>query len=593
MNTLRQSTAFILTMITLCSITPSSAQQVTDLYAPESGTPPLPAQDRPAQSAGIAEEFMAVTAHPLASKAAYEILASGGNAVDAMVSVQVVLGLVEPQSSGLGGGAFLLYYDAQNDKLLSFDGRETAPIMSKDTLFLDHDMQPMEFFDAVVGGRSVGTPGTVKLLSEVHKRYGTVAWSKLLAPGIKLASQGFSVSPRMAASIKQDSKFLLTNPNAAAYFFPNGKAVSTGHTLKNPEYAATLKSLAKHGGDYFYSSDISKAIIDVVTQHSNPGLLSQTDFDKYLVIERPAVCHPYRQYDICGMGPPSSGAITVSQTLAIVEPFELHKRSPRDPSTWQIIADASRLAFADRGLYIADPDYFSVPIGLLNKEYLKSRAKQITPGKALPHVSPGDMLPKISQGLSAGRSPSQASTSHFVIADKFGNIVSMTTTIENRFGSRLMVKGFLLNNELTDFSFTSKNESGLIANRVEPGKRPRSSMAPTIVFTRNKEQRKPYMALGSPGGSRIINYVSNNLIASLDWNFSLQQAFNQPHIINRFGTLDIEAGTDAEHFVKDFEEMGYKVNVRGLNSGLHGIRILNSGYQGAADPRREGLVMGR
>jgi gamma-glutamyltranspeptidase / glutathione hydrolase len=583
----------LLTTIALCAFGTASAQQLTDSYAPESGSHGFVAQDSAMQQAKIAKEFIAVTAHPLATEAAYAVLSSGGNAIDAMVTVQTVLGLVEPQSSGLGGGAFLLYYDAEKDTLSSFDGRETAPTSSSDTLFLNEKMQPMKFFDAVVGGRSVGTPGTVKLLSEVHKRYGSIDWKKLLAPGIEMASQGFTVTPRLAASVSRDRNFLLANPSTADYFFPKGKAISSGQTLTNPEYADTLVSLSKHGGEHFYNSDISQAIVSAVSKHSNPGFLSQADFEKYRIIERPAVCHPYRQYDICGMGPPSSGAITVSQTLALVEPFELHTRSGKDPVSWQIIADASRLAFADRGLYLADPDYFSVPAGLLDQAYLKKRAKLITPGKALPKVAPGDMQQHYSQQLSTGTSPSQASTSHFVIADKYGNIVSMTSTIENGFGSRLMVKGFLLNNELTDFSFKAKNDQGLIANRVEAGKRPRSSMAPTIVFTREADKRKPYMALGSPGGSRIINYVSNSLIATLDWQMPLQAAFNQAHIINRFGTLDIEANSNAVHFAKDFEAMGYKVNLRELNSGLHGVLFTEDGYQGAADPRREGSVMGR
>ncbi|KZZ31606.1 MULTISPECIES: gamma-glutamyltransferase [unclassified Oleiphilus] len=593
----------LLTFITILSFYSPllHCQQVSDLFAPEQGqadNKQLKTQTiRPASDlikSRYAKEFMVVSAHPEASKAAYKVLEQGGNAIDAMVTVQTVLGLVEPQSSGLGGGAFLVYYDSQNNKLTTFDGRETAPLDAHSELFLKEDAQPMAFFDAVVGGRSVGTPGTVKLLAEVHKKYGKKKWLSLLSPAIQLAGNGFNVGPRLANAVKRDEKYLSSDDSAYQYFFPDGRAIQAGQQLKNPAYKNTLVALAKHGGDYFYNSDISQTIVDKVKQASNPGFLSQKDFSDYKVIERQAVCSPYKTYEVCGMGPPSSGATSIAQILGILEPFGLSQRSSNSAETWQLIADASRLAFADRGQYIADPAFVDWPKAMLNKHYLRSRSKLITPGTALQGVSPGVPDAKFYAAYQAGKSIEVPSTSHFVIVDKDKNIVSMTSTIENGFGSRLMVNGFLLNNELTDFSFRAHHKGKLVANRVEPGKRPRSSMAPTIVFKKDTNGLKqPYVALGSPGGSRIINYVANSLIAILDWEKTPQEAFDQAHIVNRFGVMDIEANSSAEKLKDVFEGMGYQTKVKDLNSGLHGVIFTEQGLLGGADKRREGLVLGK
>jgi len=571
----------------------SHAQQASDEYAPESGQAiPHQRSSTPAQlgvGPQLATEFIVSAANPLASKAAFDVLKTGGNAIDAMVTLQTVLSLVEPQSSGLGGGSFLLYYDAKTQKLTTFDARETAPLKAPLDLFMQDKETPMSFFDAVVGGRAVGTPGTVKLLWNLHHRLGSLQWPNLLLPAIKLAQQGFIVSPRMANAVAKD-KYLMRDPTTRLYFYPNGKVIEAGDVLKNPELVRTLNALAEHGGDYFYNSFISQSIIDKVQGHSNKGYLSQEDFSQYKVIEREAVCAPYRKYDVCGMGPPSSGAITVSQTLGILENFEISKYDPLKAPAWNLIAEASRLAFSDRGLYIADPDYVSIPKGLLSKTYLAKRAQLIQPNKAAKEFSPGQPSPMVTTRFEQGRSPEQDSTSHFVIVDREGNIVSMTSSIENGFGSRLMTNGFLLNNQLTDFSFTAADKNGKqIANRVEAGKRPRSSMAPTIVF----ENNKPYIALGSPGGSRIINYISNALIAVIDWKLSLQQAFDLPHITNRFGTMSLEADTHASRLETKFQAMGYKTSVRNLNSGLQGVLFSKKGMVGAADKRREGLVLGK
>jgi len=566
----------------------SHAQQTSDEFSPESGQS-ISVAKTDGIGPQLATEFIVSAANPIASKAAFEVLKNGGNAIDAMVTLQTVLSLVEPQSSGLGGGSFLLYYDAKAQKLTSFDARETAPLNAPLDLFMEDKDTPMTFFDAVVGGRAVGTPGTVKLLWDLHHRLGTQEWPNLLLPAIKLAQNGFIVSPRMANAVAND-KHLKRDPVAADYFFPKGQALEAGHRLKNPEFVRTLNALAEHGGDYFYNSFISQSIINTVQKHTNKGYLSQADFSDYNVIEREAVCAPYRQYEVCGMGPPSSGAITVSQTLGILSNFDLAMYAPLKAPAWNLIAEASRLAFADRGLYIADPDFVSMPKGLLSKAYLAERATLIQANKAAKEVKSGQPSADVATRFQQGRSPEQDSTSHFVIVDRDGNIVSMTSSIENGFGSRLMSNGFLLNNQLTDFSFSAADKNGqLIANRVEAGKRPRSSMAPTIVF----ENKQPYIALGSPGGSRIISYVTNALVAVIDWNLSLQQAFDFPHITNRFGMMSLEADTPASALEPEFQAMGYKTSIRNLNSGLQGVVFTPKGMIGAADKRREGLVLGR
>jgi len=539
----------------------------------------------------IAKDFMLATANPLATQAGYDVLATGGSAIDAMVAVQTVLGLVEPQSSGLGGGAFMVYYDAEKHTLTTFDGRETAPIQAAPALFLE-DGEPLSFYDAVVGGRSVGTPGTVKLIYDTHTTYGSQPWEQLLTPAIQLAEMGFPVSSRLAGAINDDKERLSRYPGTHQYFFtPSGVPLPEGYLLKNPEYANTLKSLASAGADAFYSGEIALSIISTVqSAEDNPGVLSLEDLSNYAIIERAPTCMPYLSYEVCGMGPPSSGALTVGQILGLIKPFDLSRWGPEHPYSWQVIGDATQLAFADRGLYMADADFVTLPDGLLDPEYLTQRASLIVPGKPIQTVEPGQ--PSWKNGALT-RAMDQAielpSTSHFVIVDKQGNVVSMTTTIENGFGSRLMTNGFLLNNELTDFSFVPESNGKPVANRVEPGKRPRSSMSPTIVM----QDGKPVLAIGSPGGSRIISYVTNALIRHLQWNEPLQQTLNSPHLINRFGTYDIESGMPIDHLAKELESLGYTINRRPLNSGLHAIKITEGQLTGAADPRREGVVMGQ
>ncbi len=590
--------------VTLMLVAPLSAQEAADAVAPENqtetGTSDLSERALTALAARdagdpvVAQDWMVVAANPLAVEAGADVLASGGTAADAMVAVQAVLGLVEPQSSGLGGGAFLVWYDALSGELTTLDGRETAPLAATPTLFQDAEGEPLGFFDAVVGGLSVGTPGTPALMEEAHRRWGQANWQSLLDPAISLADEGFSVSARMAGSIERDAERLSTFPATAAYFLPDGAPLAEGTLLQNPAYADTLRAMQAHGADAIYEGPIAEGIIDTVrSAEGNPGVLSLRDLAVYEVIARPAVCAAYRGMDVCGMGPPSSGALTVGQILGMVDNFALD--GPDNANDWRLIGDASRLAFADRGRYMADSDYVPMPTeGLVDPAYLEERAQliegdRLDPGMALPEVAPGTPTWDHAQLWADDQSREFPSTSHISIVDSYGNVLSMTTTIENGFGSRLMAPGgFLLNNELTDFSFRTHSDGVPIANRLEPGKRPRSSMSPTIVM----QDGEPIMAIGSPGGSRIIGYVATTIIAYYDWGLDIQDAISLPHAVNRFGTYDLEEGTDAEALAADLEAMGYEVNIRGLNSGLHAIAITPDGLMGGADPRREGIALG-
>ncbi|MDD1795662.1 gamma-glutamyltransferase [Enterovibrio sp. ZSDZ42] len=576
---------FVLSLMMTGTTNATTEGQITDAVAPELATGSV------MRKSVKGTEWMVASANPHASKAAEAILKSGGNAIDAMVTVQTVLGLVEPQSSGIGGGAFLVYWDNKAQALTTFDGRETAPMDATPKLFLNENGEPLKFYDAVVGGRSVGTPGTLRLMHDTHAKYGNLSWRAVLTPAIELAQSGFEVSPRLAALIEGDADRLRRYPATHQYFFDNnGHPLNIGDRLVNLEYASTLKMVAEDI-DNFYQGPIADDIVATVQRAAgNPGVLSKDDLANYRIIEREPVCAPYHQYRVCGMGPPTSGGITVGQILGIVSHFPMKTLGKDNPESWRLLGDASRLAFADRGRYIADADFVPVPTeGLLAPAYLKARAALIPEEGAMTDIAPG--VPQFSH---AKHTPPRAddqsielpSTSHFSIVDKAGNIVSITTTIENGFGSRLMTRGFLLNNELTDFSFATHKDGIPIANRVEPGKRPRSSMAPTIVM----RDGKPYMAVGSPGGSRIIGYVAKTLVAHLDWGLDIQSAIDLPHLVNRFGTYDLEAGTDAESFKPALEQMGYKVNIRDLTSGIHGIVIDSGTLEGGADPRREGLV---
>ena len=533
-------------------------------------------------------------ANPLAAEAGHAILKLGGTAVDAMIATQLVLGLVEPQSSGLGGGAFLLVHDSKTNKLTTFDGRETAPAAATPDLFIGSDGLPMTFYDAVVGGKSVGVPGTVALLAEVHSKHGKLPWKVLFQPAITLAERGFPISRRLNAQISAD-RFLSRDPAARAYFFDvSGAPLPVGFLRKNPQYAATLKAIAAQGQSAFYSGEIAADIVATVRTHANPGGMTADDLAAYRVIEREPVCGAYRSLRVCGMGPPSSGGLAVAQILGMVERFPLSRWGPNSADSVHVIAEAGRLAYADRNRYIADPKFVLPPRLMLDPEYIKSRSELIDLSSSMGRADPGSPNGvRYSQWLADDQSLELPSTSHVSIVDRYGNAAAMTTTIEDQFGARLMVRGFLLNNELTDFSMQPKEGNMTVANNVQSGKRPRSSMAPTIVYD---AQNQPIIITGSPGGSAIINYVAKSIIAMVDWGLSPQAAANLPNFGSRNGPTELEQGTPLEALKPELERRGHTVNLMEFTSGLHILRREGTGksqrWQAGADPRREGVARG-
>lgn len=561
--------------------------------SPGAGIAPEAATGRTEKAAVRADRFMVAAAHPLAAKAGNDVLKDGGTAVDAMIAVQLVLNLVEPQSSGIGGGSLLVYFDADDEGLTTLDGRETAPQAADGNLFIGADGQPMAFYAAVVGGRSVGTPGTLKLLVESHRRWGKLPLARLFKPAIDLARNGFEVTPRLAGLLTGDTaERLKTYPAARDYFFPGGEPLKAGQILKNPAFADTLQLVLKDGERAFYEGPIAADIVAAVKGATdNPGLLSARDLAQYRVIERRAVCAEYRVWEVCGMGPPTSGGIAVGQMLGLLGHFDMASMGPGTADGWHLLAEAGKLAYADRDRYVADADFVRVPVpGLLDDAYLTARAQLISLDKAAPvPAAPGNPPWRDAQGWSSDTSTERPGTSHVSIVDGDGNAVSLTTTIEGAFGSQLMVRGFLLNNQMTDFSFLPSSAGRPVANRVEPGKRPRSSMAPTIVLD---DEERPVLVIGSPGGSRIIPYVAQVIVGVLDWGLDVQQAIDLGHLVNRNGKTELEAGTALEGMKDALAARGHEVTVMEQNSGLHGIQVTKKGLIGGVDPRREGVALG-
>ncbi|MDI3325085.1 gamma-glutamyltransferase [Pontibacterium granulatum] len=539
-----------------------------------------------------AQQFMAVTAHPLATEVGYKILKSGGSAADAAVAIQAMLTLVEPQSSGIGGGAFMLYWDNENKQLYAYDGRETAPSTADENLFIKPDGDPMNWYDALVGGRSVGTPGVLKMLELAHIKHGKTPWHLLYVDTVKQARKGFEVGPRLHQLIKSRINPGLDRYVAARkYFFtPEGEPLPVGTLLKNPVLANSLAGIARSGVGYFYLGPLARQIINSVqAADDNPGHLSLDDLADYRAQERDPICLPYQRYKVCGFPPPTSGGVTVLQILKLLENQPLAELDPQGAQFNHLFTQASRLAYADRARYLADADFVDVPVeGLLDETYLERRRQLISPAMDSGKATAGN--PQSAPARQDDQSPELPSTSHFVVVDKWGNAVSMTTSIEMAFGSTLMAGGFLLNNQLTDFSFVAEKDGELIANRVQAGKRPRSSMSPFMVFDKNDQL---IAAIGSPGGSRIINYVAQSLLVSLNHNLPLQQVVNLPHISNRNSTTELEENSGAAALAPELEAMGHTVNVRDLNSGLHGMHKDKNGvWHSAVDKRREGSAKG-
>lgn len=586
MRLLNKLSVVALSISAVIACAPANQQVERQALDPEAAT------GRTVNEISYANDYMVAAANPIAVEAGLAVLREGGTAIDAAVAVQAMLTLVEPQSSGIGGGAFIIYWDNDDQQLHTIDARETAPMAATPELFLDVDGNAPRWIEAVVGGRSVGTPGVMRGLELAHQEWGRLPWQRLFNESIEQAEQGFAVSPRLAQLIEMEINPGLANmPVARDYFFPNGQALQPGDLLTNPELAATLRAMAEQGADALYTGDIAEDIVAAVQNAAiQPGVLALSDLEQYQPIMRDPVCGPYRVYTICSMGPPSSGGITMVQTMALLEPFELNTLEPNSEEALHFFTQASRLAFADRNRYIADEDFVEVPmLALLAPEYIAERATLIG-GIDMGQAEAGT----IEQLLRADdQSPEFPNTSHISIIDQYGNAVSMTTTIEMGFGSTVMVRGFLLNNQLTDFSLVPEVDGVLVANRVEPGKRPRSSMAPAIVFDESGELLH---VVGSPGGPRIINYVTQTMIGLLDWNMNMQEAIDMPRITNMNGVTSLEAGTAIEGYQELLEARGHNVEVRALNSGLHGITLrkeqTENRLEGGADPRREGAAKG-
>ena len=561
-------------------------------------TSPALALDMPEGESGLtpkplvkAKEHMIVAAHPLAAEAGLEMLRKGGAAIDAGIAAQMVLTLVEPQSSGIGGGAFMLYWDAAAQTLTSYDGRETAPAGATPELFLDADGEPLPRDEAMHSGLSVGVPGVLAALKLVHDEYGKLPWEELFQPAIKLARAGFSVSPRLATVLRETDPNSFA-PSARAYFFDeNDRPRQTGYILENPELADTFESIARNGPDAFYEGAIAEDIAKTVQNDPRkPGTLSTDDLAHYNAEPRRPVCMPYRGRSVCGAGPPSSGAVAVSQVLGIVEPFDL-RATPLNPEAVHLIVEAERLAFADRARYLADPGFVPVPVtGLLDKDYLAGRQALIDPARAQKTVTAG--TPPVVPPSAFGRdhTKEKGGTSQVSVVDRWGEAFSLTTSIESAFGARTMVRGFLLNNQLTDFSFLPKDEDGTaIANRVEPGKRPRSSMDPTIIF--GPDGALEYV-LGSPGGPAIILFNLKTIFALIDWNLDVAEA---AALVNFGGTAHgVFLETDArwDWLAGALTAKGHDVKRMPMTSGLHVIAVTPDGLEGGADPRREGVALG-
>ncbi len=539
-----------------------------------------------------AKRHMVVAANPLAAEAGLAILRKGGSAVDAGIATQMVLNLVEPQSSGIGGGAFILYWDKQKNELASIDGRETAPSAATPELFLDKDGKPLPREEAMGSGLSVGVPGVLAALKLAHDKYGKLPWADLFEPAIALARTGFAVSPRLAALLAEAPPESFTEEARAYFFDAEGRPWPAGHILANPKLADTLSIIARDGPEAFYTGDIAADIAHAVQNDPrHPGALSTEDIARYQAKERAPVCIVYRAEKVCGPSPPSSGGLTVAQVLALLSPYDLGP-APLGVRAAHTIIEAERLAYADRARYLADPDFVSTPIaGLLDPSYLDARRRLIDPARAQGKVVAGSP-PNARQGAYGADATDEAKgTSQISIVDDDGNAFSMTTTIERAFGSRIMVRGFLLNNQLTDFSFVPVDEDGRpVANRVEGGKRPRSSLDPTIVF--HTDDGTLHYVLGSPGGAAIMLYDLKALIALIDWRLDPAEAAALVNFGSTGDNVAIEPGAEWNNLATALESLGHNVERSELTSGLHIIAVTKDGLEGGADPRREGVALG-
>jgi gamma-glutamyltranspeptidase/glutathione hydrolase len=547
----------------------------------------------------VAEQQLVVAANPHAAEAGIRILRQGGSAVDAAIAVQLVLSLVEPQSSGIGGGAFLLYYDAaassgDDASVTVYSGRETAPAAAGPDLFLNADGSPGPFQRVGYGGNAVGVPGVMRMFEAAHREHGRLPWADLFVPAIELAEQGFAISPRLYFLLDRAQR-MAEAPSFRDYFFDeSGRAYETGHVLVNEDYAETLRLLAAEGAEAMYTGPLARRIVDKI--HNNPvseGLMTLEDMAAYRAEELEALCSGYRQWRVCGPQLPSSGGIAIEQMLGMLERFDLAALRDDPVEAIHLVAEAGGLAFADRNLYLADPDFVDIPVGLLDPAYLTRRSELIDPGRAMGMPSAG--MPDSPQAALFAPSPlsEMTSTSHFSIVDRYGDAVSMTTSVQGAFGSELIVGGFILNNQLTDFATVPEENGRPVANRAEGGKRPLSSMSPMMVFDGDGRLR---LLVGSPGGTRIIGFVAQAIVSVLDFGLNIQDAVAAPHYLSRGGLIELEQNTDLAAYADGLRALGHQVAMRNLNSGLHGIVIDYSDagrvLYGGVDPRREGVALG-
>lgn len=527
-------------------------------------------------------------ADPRAAEAGQEMLRAGGSATDAAMAMMLALTVVEPQSSGIGGGGFLVHHDGTSGTLATIDGRETAPAAARPDRFLGQDGKPMPFRQAVPGGLSVGVPGNIRLAARAHARWGKLPWARLFDPAIRLAEDGFAVSGSLARSMGMLTEVWADFPDTRAIYWSDGKPSPVGTVLRNPALAKLLRRVAKEGPDAFYTGDTAERIVRTVAEAPrNPALLTRADLAGYQAKDRPAVCGRYRVYRICGMGPPSSGATTVLQILGMLERFDMKGLGKDSPRAWHLIAEAMMLAYADREKYLGDRDFVAVPVaGLIDPAYLAARSRLISPATSLAAYEAG--TPPGAGRRTAGISGEVAGTTHFVAVDGAGNVASMTSTVEGPFGSQLVAGGMFLNNELTDFTFAPEKDGAPVANRVEPGKRPLSSMAPTIVYDADG---RILLALGSAGGKRIIMHVAKTLIGVLDWGLPAREAIALPNIYFGSGAVLVEQGTALDTMRPALERLGRTVTAAQLGSKVNAVERTADGWRGAADPRSEGVAL--
>jgi gamma-glutamyltranspeptidase/glutathione hydrolase len=527
-------------------------------------------------------------ASPLAAEAGREILREGGSATDAAMAIMLALTVVEPQSSGIGGGGFLLHHDGKSGAIATIDGRETAPANARPDRFLMPDGTPMPFMQAVPGGLSVGVPGNIALMAKAHAKWGKLPWARLFDPAIKLAEQGYTVPPILAQRLGMVAKIWADFPDARAIYWQDGRPKQAGERIVNPALGRTLRAIAAQGPDAFYKGEVGKQINAAVgAAPRNATTLSAADLASYKAVERTAVCARYRVWRICGMGPPSSGATTVLGILGLLERFGMKRLGKDSPVAWHLIGEAMQLAYADRGRYLGDTDFVRVPVsGLLDRGYLRERSKLISAQRTRADYPAG--MPPGAVKTAETAAPPEHGTTHFVVIDGQGDVVSMTSTVEGPFGSQLIAGGMFLNNELTDFNFTPDVGGKPVPNRVEAGKRPLSSMSPTIVYD---AKGRVVLALGSAGGKRIIMHVAKTLIGALDWGLPAQQAIALPNIYFRDSTLLVEKGSALEAMSPALTKLGHVVSPADLDSKVNAIERTESGWRGAADPRSEGVAL--